>query len=64
MPDSWTEALTLKAVELVNVLVYVLLVSSNFYLEPRKLYFATKETYISPAIWAFRIWSAYRYLSF
>jgi len=44
----------------VNVLVYFFFLGSNIYTvaAPNDIYFTGKETYITPAPWAFLIWWA------
>ncbi|KAG5652474.1 hypothetical protein H0H81_004882 [Sphagnurus paluster] len=56
MGDSWTDGLLLK---IVNTLAYFLFLGSNIYTvaSPAGIYFHGKETYITPAPWAFLIWS-------
>lgn len=53
---SWKDDLLLK---IVNLLVYFLFLGSNIYTaaSPSAIYFSGKETYITPAPWAFLIWS-------
>ena len=55
MADSWKDGIVLKVV---NVLVYFALLGSNIYTVtgPSSVYYNAKETYISPAPWAFLIW--------
>jgi hypothetical protein len=42
----------------VNIIVYVLFLGSNIYTiaAPSDIYFSGKETYITPAPWAFLVW--------
>ncbi|KAH9984724.1 hypothetical protein BJV74DRAFT_878730 [Russula compacta] len=54
MADSWKDGILLK---LLNVLVYFLFLGSNIYTVSKDAYFLGKETYITPAPWAFLIWS-------
>ncbi|KAJ3490918.1 hypothetical protein NLI96_g1077 [Meripilus lineatus] len=54
--SSWKDGLFLK---IINVLVYFLFLGSNLYTVagPKHIYTSGKETYITPAPWAFLIWS-------
>ncbi|TFK88999.1 hypothetical protein K466DRAFT_546066 [Polyporus arcularius HHB13444] len=54
--SSWSDGLLLK---IVNVLVYLLFLGSNVYTVagPSDVYYTGKETYVTPAPWAFLIWS-------
>ncbi|KIP11518.1 hypothetical protein PHLGIDRAFT_27792 [Phlebiopsis gigantea 11061_1 CR5-6] len=56
MGYSWTDGILLK---IANVLVYFLFLGSNIYTVagPSDVYYTGKETYITPAPWAFLIWS-------
>ncbi|GJE95844.1 hypothetical protein PsYK624_120340 [Phanerochaete sordida] len=56
MAYSWTDGIFLK---IVNVLVYFLFLGSNIYTVagPSDIYLTGKETYITPAPWAFLIWT-------
>ncbi|EPQ57664.1 hypothetical protein GLOTRDRAFT_128020 [Gloeophyllum trabeum ATCC 11539] len=56
MADSWKDGILLK---IVNVLVYILFLGSNVYAvaQPSGPYLSGKETYLTPAPWAFGIWS-------
>ncbi|KAG6886286.1 hypothetical protein C0993_006696 [Termitomyces sp. T159_Od127] len=56
MADSWTDGLLLK---IVNLITYFLFLGSNIYTvaSPAGIYFHGKETYLTPAPWAFLIWS-------
>ncbi|ESK92881.1 membrane protein [Moniliophthora roreri MCA 2997] len=56
MADSWTDGLLLK---IINVIVYFLFLGSNIYTvaSPKGIYYSSKVTYITPASWAFAIWS-------
>ncbi|KAI0041746.1 hypothetical protein FA95DRAFT_1565054 [Auriscalpium vulgare] len=53
---SWKDGILLK---IVNVVVYLLFLGSNVYTvaAPHDIYLNGKETYITPAPWAFLIWS-------
>ena len=44
--------------QIVNILVYFLFLGSNIYTVagPSDIYYTGKETYITPAPWAFLIW--------
>jgi len=52
--DGWTEGILLKVI---NIIAYVLLAGSNIYNVAGPGYGNGKETYITPAPWAFYIWS-------
>jgi hypothetical protein len=56
MADSWKDGILLR---IVNILVYFFFLGSNVYTmaSPSDIYFTGKETYITPASWAFLIWS-------
>jgi len=57
MADTWKDGILLK---IVNVIVYFLFLGSNIYTVAAPEsgpYFSSKETYITPAPWAFLIWS-------
>ncbi|KAG7090922.1 hypothetical protein E1B28_009996 [Marasmius oreades] len=56
MADTWTDGLLLK---LINVVCYLFFLGSNIYTvaSPTGVYYSTKLTYITPAPWAFLIWS-------
>jgi hypothetical protein len=57
MADSaWKDGILLK---IINVVVYLLFLGSNVYTvaAPSGIYFSGKETYLTPAPWAFLIWS-------
>ncbi|PFH52042.1 hypothetical protein AMATHDRAFT_57758 [Amanita thiersii Skay4041] len=56
MASSWKDGILLK---IVNVIVYFLFLGSNIYTVagPSDVYYTGKETYITPAPWAFLIWS-------
>ncbi|KAL4065293.1 hypothetical protein V8B97DRAFT_1952018 [Scleroderma yunnanense] len=53
---DWTEGIVLK---IVNIVVYFLFLGTNIYTvaTPHDIYYATKETYVTPAPWAFLIWT-------
>ncbi|KAI0055769.1 hypothetical protein BV25DRAFT_1921566 [Artomyces pyxidatus] len=53
---SWSDGILLK---IVNIVVYLLFLGSNVYTvaAPNDIYFTGKETYLTPAPWAFLIWS-------
>lgn len=48
----------LKPYKIVNVVVYFLFLGSNLYTVagPKDIYYTGRETYITPAPWAFLIW--------
>ncbi|KAF9820245.1 hypothetical protein IEO21_01459 [Rhodonia placenta] len=54
--SSWSDGLFLK---ITNVIVYFLFLGSNIYTiaSPSAIYYGGKLTYITPAPWAFLIWS-------
>ncbi|KAI0656674.1 hypothetical protein C8Q70DRAFT_921106 [Cubamyces menziesii] len=54
--SSWSDGLFLK---IVNVVVYFLFLGSNVYTVagPTDIYYTGKDTYVTPAPWAFLIWS-------
>jgi len=56
MANSWQDGILLKVV---NVIVYFLFLGSNIYTvaAPHDIYYTGKETYITPAPWAFLIWT-------
>ncbi|KIK68908.1 hypothetical protein GYMLUDRAFT_152684 [Collybiopsis luxurians FD-317 M1] len=56
MAHSWTDGLLLK---IINVIVYVVFLGSNIYTiaAPSNIYLHGKETYITPAPWAFLVWT-------
>ncbi|KZP05667.1 hypothetical protein FIBSPDRAFT_842826 [Athelia psychrophila] len=55
MSSSWKDGIVLK---IVNTLVYFCLLGSNIYtIALSDIYCTGKETYITPAPWAFLIWS-------
>jgi len=53
---TWKDGLFLK---IINVIVFLIFLGSNIYTiaAPSDIYFSGKETYITPAPWAFLIWS-------
>lgn len=57
MGYSWKDGIFLK---LVNIVVYFLFLGSNVYTiaGPSDIYYTGKETYLTPAPWAFLIWTA------
>jgi hypothetical protein len=63
MSDSWTDGIILKAA---NVLTYIFFLGSNLYTiaSPSGIYFSGKETYLTPAPWAFLIWTVIHALLF
>jgi hypothetical protein len=54
--SSWKDGIILK---IVNVIAYFFFLGSNIYTvaSPEGIYYTGKETYITPAPWAFLIWS-------
>ncbi|KAF7315278.1 hypothetical protein MIND_00042200 [Mycena indigotica] len=54
MSSSWKDGILLK---LVNILFVFLFLGSNIYTYASGTYYGGKETYITPAPWAFLIWS-------
>ncbi|KAJ8076970.1 hypothetical protein AAF712_000539 [Marasmius tenuissimus] len=56
MADDWKDGILLK---IINVVCYFLFLGSNIYTvaSPAGIYYNTKLTYITPAPWAFLIWS-------
>jgi len=56
MSDDWKDGIFLK---IVNIVVYILFLGSNIYTVagPESVYHSGKETYFTPASWAFGIWS-------
>jgi len=56
MSDSWKDGILLK---IVNIIVYLLFLGSNIYTVavPNEIYYTGKETYITPAPWAFLVWA-------
>ncbi|KAG5646813.1 hypothetical protein DXG03_002190 [Asterophora parasitica] len=56
MSSSWKDGILLK---IVNAIAYFLFLGSNIYTvaSPAGIYYYGKETYITPAPWAFLIWS-------
>ncbi len=57
MATSWRNGIRLK---LINILVYFVFLGSSIYIvaSPHSIYFNRKETYFTPAPWAFLIWCA------
>jgi len=55
MSDSWKDGILLK---IVNIIVYFVFLGSNIYTvaSPDSIYYYGKDTYITPAPWAFLIW--------
>jgi hypothetical protein len=53
---SWKDGILLK---IINVLVYLFFLGSNVYTvsTPGNIYYGAKQTYFTPAPWAFAIWS-------
>ena len=58
---QWRDGLLLK---IVNVLVYLLFLGSNIYTvaSPHAIYYNIKQTYFTPAVWAFFAWSIIHFL--
>jgi len=54
MADSWRDGILLKVL---NVIVYILFLGLNISTVPGGVYTQAKQTYITPAPWAFLIWS-------
>ncbi|KAF8813682.1 hypothetical protein BYT27DRAFT_7180436 [Phlegmacium glaucopus] len=56
MADSWQDGILVK---ISNIIVYFFFLGSNIYTvtSPSSIYYYGKETYITPAPWAFLIWS-------
>jgi len=63
MADSWKDGIFLK---IVNIIVYFALLGSNIYTVTgaSSIYYDAKETYITPAPWAFLIWCVPQLLFF
>ncbi|KAJ3553399.1 hypothetical protein NM688_g3637 [Phlebia brevispora] len=61
MAYSWKDGILLKVV---NILVYILFLGSNIYTVagPSEIYWTGKETYLTPAPWAFLIWTVIHFL--
>lgn len=55
MPSQWKEGLPLKTA---NVIAYLLFLGSNIYalIPPQSVYENIKQTYLTPANWAFFVW--------
>ena len=58
---QWKDGILLK---IVNVLVYILFLGSNIYTvaSPHSVYANIKQTYFTPASWAFLAWSIIHFL--
>lgn len=56
MSNNWTDGIVLKVV---NILSFFIFLGSNIWTiaAPRDIYYTGKETYITPAPWAFVIWT-------
>jgi len=56
MANSWKDGIFLK---ITNVIVYFAFLGSNIYTvtAPSSIYYGGRETYITPAPWAFLIWT-------
>jgi len=56
MAGEWKQGLALK---IVNVVCYLLFLGSNIYIvaSPQTFYISSKQTFITPAHWAFLVWS-------
>ena len=54
----FTGQLTFDIAQIVNIIVYLLFLGSNFYTvtAPGDIYYTRKETYLTPAPWAFLVW--------
>jgi len=63
MSNDWKDGIFLK---IVNVVVYILFLGSNIWTVagPHNIYYGVKETYFTPASWAFLIWSLIHVLLF
>jgi hypothetical protein len=63
MGYSWSDGILLK---IVNILVYMFFLGSNIYAVagPDSVYWTGKETYVTPAPWAFLIWTVIHLLLF
>jgi len=61
MADSWKDGILLK---IVNIIVYFVFLGTNLYsvASSSSIYYYGKETYITPAPWAFLIWSLIHFL--
>ena len=59
--SQWREGLLLK---IVNVVVYLLFLGSNIYTvaSPQSVYWNIKQTYFTPASWAFFAWTLIHFL--
>lgn len=78
MADSWRDGILLKVIishilvnpshnltlsQILNVIVYVLFLGLNISTIPDGVYTLSKQTYITPAPWAFLIWFVHLHLS-
>ena len=76
MADSWRDGIILKVIvsyisvipshnhtQVLNVVVYIIFLGFNISTIPDDVYTQGKETYITPAPWAFLIWSVHLHLS-
>jgi hypothetical protein len=78
MADSWRDGILLKVIiphisvipshnhtlsQILNVIAYILFLGLNISTIPDGVYIQSKQTYITPAPWAFLIWSAHLYSS-
>jgi hypothetical protein len=56
MAERWADCIVLK---IINILVYFLFLGSNIYTvaAPHDIYYVGKATYVTPAPWAFLIWT-------
>lgn len=56
MADTWSDGIVLK---IANIVTYFFFLGSNLYTiaSPSGIYFSGKETYLTPAPWAFLIWT-------
>lgn len=74
MADSWRDGILLKVIlfhillspshnltlsQVLNVIVYILFLGLNISTIPDGVYTLSKQTYITPAPWAFLIWSVH-----
>jgi len=59
--SSWKDGILLK---IVNIIVYLLFLGSNVYTiaAPSGIYYTGKETYLTPASWAFLVWALIHFL--
>ena len=78
MADAWRDGILLKVIishisvipshnhalsQILNVIVYVVFLGLNISTIPDGVYTQGKQTYITPAPWAFLIWSVHLHLS-